>query len=110
MHDIKARPPGFHGVDDQEIFFAQVRSLNIRQDGKPAGHAPEDGDVAIEDKLADCEVVERRIGNVGARTFENDPAERAGRARKPPHSIMSTMRSIGDRHRVNCRWTACLPS
>ena len=54
-----------------------VRCHVIRQGRKPTGVAYEDFDVAIDNKLADRDVVERRIGNIRARTFESDPTDDA---------------------------------
>src|SRR5262249_48506294 len=77
MHESDARCSGFHVVDYEDIFFVEVFPTILCQDGKAAGHAPEDCDVAIENKLADRDVVERRIGNLRARTFESDPTDGA---------------------------------
>src|SRR5262245_43797514 len=64
MHESDARRAGFHVVDYEDIFFVEVFPTILCQDGKAAGHAPEDCDIAIENKLADRDVVERRIGNL----------------------------------------------
>src|SRR5262245_34926596 len=64
MHESDARRAGFHVVDYEDIFFVEVFPTILCQDGMAAGHPPEDCDIAIDNKLADRDVVERRIGNV----------------------------------------------
>jgi hypothetical protein len=77
MHEIATPIPGIHTVQHQAIFFVGVRSTDTRQRGKSAGLADKNLHVAIENELADRDVVERRIGNIRARTFEHDPADGA---------------------------------
>ena len=77
MHDSGPPLPGIHTINYEPIYVGYVLCLGIRQGGKPTGEAYEDFDVAIDNKLADREVIERRIGNVRARTFESNPTDDA---------------------------------
>src|ERR1700722_17184837 len=77
MHDSGAPFPGIHTINHEPIYVGYVLCLGIRQSRKPAGEAYEDFDVTIDNKLTDREVVERRVGNVRARTFESNPTDDA---------------------------------
>src|SRR5262249_37814743 len=74
MYEIKAPLSHRDFVNKEKIFFVPVLSSGSRKAGKPTGHAHEDFDVAIENKLSDRDVVKRRVGNLRTRTFKNDPA------------------------------------